>query len=408
MGSAFRRHLRWAVDERWRLVHLGSRYLRERIIRFTRLDVARRLRFRADAARDLLRYDLAATLYEEALRFVPGDQRLHVQAGHMYKEGNDLERAEMHYRKAERIGPRTADLVLQLGHFCKVAGRVDEAGAAYTEALELRPGWQLPADELRQLGLPPVGSPERPLRNATGAIVGELLPHGPRTPPGQYDAFHLKRLGVGRARARYGTAKILRGIEAIHGSFVSAAELTTLQILVDGKLFHAEPLYPFDIEGAGAARRKYCFNAWCDFSSLPPGDVLLDLLAIDTQGRVIRKRQEKAVIVLPLPEAAHPQSDALVALPAYEGPIEQAINARPSMVRPAERHLLREPVRTVLVQRVDQLGDMVCSLPAVERLRSLFPAARVIGLRHCCQRGPRPKLRALRRDRHRPLQRGGA
>jgi ADP-heptose:LPS heptosyltransferase len=42
--------------------------------------------------------------------------------------------------------------------------------------------------------------------------------------------------------------------------------------------------------------------------------------------------------------------------------------------------LLPDPVRTILVQRVDQLGDLVCSVPAIRRLRELFPDAKLIGL----------------------------
>jgi ADP-heptose:LPS heptosyltransferase len=50
------------------------------------------------------------------------------------------------------------------------------------------------------------------------------------------------------------------------------------------------------------------------------------------------------------------------------------------MARSAERTLLSAPVRTVLVQRVDQLGDLVASVPAIRRLRTLLPHARMIGL----------------------------
>ena len=42
--------------------------------------------------------------------------------------------------------------------------------------------------------------------------------------------------------------------------------------------------------------------------------------------------------------------------------------------------MLADPIRAILVQRVDQLGDLVCSVPALRRLREAFPQARLIGL----------------------------
>src|SRR5262249_26359355 len=59
---------------------------------------------------------------------------------------------------------------------------------------------------------------------------------------------------------------------------------------------------------------------------------------------------------------------------------EEQINSRPSMIRPAKRMLFVMPPRNVLIQRVDQLGDMVISVPALRRLRELLPEARLVGL----------------------------
>jgi ADP-heptose:LPS heptosyltransferase len=84
------------------------------------------------------------------------------------------------------------------------------------------------------------------------------------------------------------------------------------------------------------------------------------------------------LVTAPLQEADYPDSDALVA--AGAGSVEAWVNSRPSMVRTVNRSLLPTPVRSVLVQRVDQLGDLVCSVPAIRRLRELFPDARLIGL----------------------------
>ena len=59
-------------------------------------------------------------------------------------------------------------------------------------------------------------------------------------------------------------------------------------------------------------------------------------------------------------------SDAIVGPFTSDGRrLEAQIDAAPSMVRPAARGLLPRLPETILVQRVDQLGDMVCSVPAL-------------------------------------------
>jgi ADP-heptose:LPS heptosyltransferase len=74
------------------------------------------------------------------------------------------------------------------------------------------------------------------------------------------------------------------------------------------------------------------------------------------------------------------QSDAFVASAPDTASVEDAVNAQPSMIRPVQRRILPDPVRTILVQRVDQLGDLVCSVPAIRRLREIFPQAKLVGL----------------------------
>jgi ADP-heptose:LPS heptosyltransferase len=92
-------------------------------------------------------------------------------------------------------------------------------------------------------------------------------------------------------------------------------------------------------------------------------------------------RRERVVIAAPLPEAQFPECDALVSLAGSDPrPADEQINSRPSVVRPPKRALSDEPFRNVLVQRTDQLGDMVNSIPAMRRLRELLPGAHIVGL----------------------------
>ena len=118
---------------------------------FLRRHAFRRLRGRADAARDNREYMKAALFYEKVLSRAPDDAAIYVQCGHMFKEAGELDRAEQHYNKARALVPNDPDLALQFGHFYKVAGRLDEAERSYRRAAELMPGAAEPVDELAGL-----------------------------------------------------------------------------------------------------------------------------------------------------------------------------------------------------------------------------------------------------------------
>ena len=57
--------------------------------------------------------------------------------------------------------------------------------------------------------------------------------------------------------------------------------------------------------------------------------------------------------------------------------METAIIDAPAQLRPAARSLFDRPIRRILAVRVDQLGDVSATLPAIVRLRELFPEAKV-------------------------------
>ena len=59
---------------------------------------------------------------------------------------------------------------------------------------------------------------------------------------------------------------------------------------------------------------------------------------------------------------------------------EDAVLAMPAELRAARRTLFDRPIRSILVMRGDQLGDVCASLPAFARLRTLFPDAHITAL----------------------------
>jgi ADP-heptose:LPS heptosyltransferase len=369
---------------------------------------------RADMARDSKAYREAAGLYEQALALNPDDAAIHIQCGHMFKEAGVLAKSEEHYRHAQELTPDDADLALQLGHFYKVAGRLRESAAAYARALELEPEWLDPAAELNALhskgfrGQPaapgvgrsePIASVGQPsgavapnfdevvaLAGVLNSLEGLAPEVAPRHPQDLYRTHHecieVHRFGRSE-RSRWGMRRTLRGVEALRGLCISAVPIVELQVTVNGQTIHREgPLegFPLKYEQNNLRLRKYPFNVWYNFETFEEGHYTIDVHCTDAHGR-IREHRELVVIAAPLLPERHPESDGLVSV-SYADPrsLEEQINSQPSMVRPAQRALFAEPPRNVLVVRVDQLGDMVCSVPAIRRLRELLPNSRLVGL----------------------------
>jgi ADP-heptose:LPS heptosyltransferase len=348
-----------------------------------RVRMARRLIARADQAREDRWYQAAALLYEEALRLRPRNAAIHIQCGHMFKEAGHLDAAEAHYAAARRLAPEDPDLALQLGHFFKVAGRLEDSEAAYQRALALQPGWNEPLRELaalRRRGAPPPADKAWDDAPDLDGLVPELFPRGAdMAPTPRADGVYIRRLGARRERSRWGMMPTLRGLEAIRGFCLSGEPVQELRILLqDQEIYRGAP--ETSEIGCPAGQAKYVFNVWFDFSAFAPGLRAVTVRFMGAAGE-LHRHGEHVVIAPALAEAAFPDSDGVVELAPGDarGP-EAQIAARPSMIRPARRRVLPQPVRNVLVMRTDQLGDLITSIPAIRRLRALFPQARLVGL----------------------------
>jgi ADP-heptose:LPS heptosyltransferase len=339
----------------------------------TAASVARRLARQAVAAREAGQFRQAAELYREALLLTPGHARMRVQYGHMLKEAGELAEAERQYQLARRRLTRDADLALQIGHLYKTAGRSGDAADAYRQALSLKPGWAEAQQELARLG----ARPDQAAELAEDVPAPELLPRPgavSRTPADGVEVFHLGSRHV----LGYRGARVLRGVQAVRGACISRAPVAAVQILLDGVELMAGPVEVAALRDAAPGQGKYVFNLWHDFTDAPRGRARLELRLLDAAGRKVAGRREAVVVLDPVSEADHPSSDAVVDAPA--GDLAAAIDARPSMVRPAERSVLNGPVRSILVQRFDQLGDLVVSMPALRRLREIAGDAKLVGL----------------------------
>lgn len=349
-------------------------------------EIARDMILRADTARDARQWQTAALLYAEAARLLPEKAGLRIQAGHMFKEAGIHEDAEAHYQAAVVMQPSDADLALQIGHFYKSSGRPALAAESYRRALTLKPGWDDPRRELAGLDTSGWKAPLEPAFTATlrqDVPLPELVPSAHDTLLVDHqDGVEMRRLGR-RERTLWGIGPTLRGVEAVRGFCISRKPVTEVQLYLNGQLIYRGAVkggYALKYERSDAGPRKYVFNVWYDFSAYAAGWHDLEVRLSDGRSRPLAYR-ERIVIEEPLSERNHAGSDGVVELAAGDDrTVEQQIRGRRSMVREGRRAMLATPPQTILVQRADQLGDVVVSVPAMRRLRALFPDARIVGL----------------------------
>jgi ADP-heptose:LPS heptosyltransferase len=367
-------------------------------------EVARDMIARGEAARDRGDFERAAILFAEAASLLPTRHDLHVQAGHMFKEARNFPSAEDHYRVAAEHMPRDADLALQLGHFFKIAGRLREAVDSYRRALALSPGWSEPQREIEAIeaagwnGQPGARQELLPVQLDPGLrapsrviaadihrlnLAPELAPRPIADGLREFErTVEIRQLGR-RERTYWGTYQTLRGVEAIQGFCVSDKPVLTIMLLLNGQMIYRGGVrggYPM-VHDLHQRTRKYVFNIWLDLTGFAEGRYELEYRGVDIDGRSI-SRIEWVVIAPPIDRPTLPESDSDVPPPDPNDPrsLDEQINSRPSMVRPARRALFREPPRTILIQRPDVLGDLVVSVPALKRLRELFPEAVFVGV----------------------------
>lgn len=330
----------------------------------------------------------------------------------MFKEAGDLAKAEHHYNCAKALTPDDADLALQLGHFYKVAGRPAEAETAYRRAIELDPDWPEPAIQLGrlyQLGWRDHTRPfGEPVNGAASPAARRLLPAGwdgnageawlgikidelllpelaPRPPESMLRGYgeEIRVYWFGHyGRTAWGNRDVVRGVDAIRGYCISATPIVEVRACLSGLRFASvtPKSYTLKYEKYNQDLRKYVFNIWYDFSHFHEGLYDGELYFVDERGGM-RTYTRQIVVAAPLQEEDYPGSDRLVAVVHDDDrSLEEQIHAKPSMVRPALRSPFATPPKNVLIVRVDQLGDMVVSIPALRRLHELLPSARFVGL----------------------------
>lgn len=343
---------------------------------------AARLRFgrpfleRANRHRDRAEWFEAAVGYRRALEWLSWRHDLYVQLGNCLKELGDYRSAVNAYRAVETDEHR-AEAARQIAETDRLASfdalpnaAGDRPDGCATEPLAPWNGRIRAADLPNRIVLDAVES-----RRRLGTLGGDLdtiaadrrLNH-PTIILDQVGAMALTRDGI--------SEPLLAGVVAVRARIAALPQLETVELWlgeVSGATFLSrEPVRSIHQDSALAL---HVLNAWIDSARLPPGRHWLEVRAGDyapATGLFVTVGDPAA------PATGFDQSDAYVPSAGIgdEDPAT-ALLARPAEARPAARSLFDRPIKSVLAIRADQLGDVSMSLPALARLRALFPEARL-------------------------------
>lgn len=336
----------------------------------------------------------ASILFAEALEVGAQTTELEMSCGRAFADAGDYPSAIRHLEIARDLAPGSAAISVEIGRCHRRFGRLQAAEEAFDEAIRHRPVDPDAIGEIASLRAsgwvgrkaPELVGEARPDRGAIAAlaqnyidrarpeIIEELLPEPePALPIETREHIHIQMAGR-IERTEWGFARTLRGIEAVRGLAFSMAGMAEVRVRLNGETIARQaPRGPFPTGPGGCG--KYAFNVWIDFSPFAPGRYELEVMLGDLRGAILAWRE--AVVVAPAPPFE--ASDGWIP-PIGADPPDVAIPRLPTMVRPALRQAGPAVVRSILVQRLDQLGDLILSIPAIGRLREMFPEARLTGL----------------------------
>lgn len=342
----------------------------------------------------------AAKLYRLALLFLPDRHDIIIQAGNCFKEAGSYDLAVKLYDSASRedVG---AEALLQKGDALARGGAATEAVEALEAAMVRgHPQGEARLSEVSQFGLlgsdnkvlkrsGPMRQPfsERYLLNrftrepiSDRSWLGDLnrSAQGKGVGVGVFWRDHIAFTQIGwlRLRTRGRAEPILSGVVAVRARIVSRKAIEKVSLFIGGRLI-AEGEVSF-VQEHETGRNLYATNMWIDTNKLPLGRKSLSL-SVFSEGEKTLSASAVVNIARPPKDFDPFRSDAYVpsAASVEANEVARAVAGRPPEVRSAKRSSIPARARNVLVMRVDQLGDLSASLPAFQRLRSLYPDARL-------------------------------
>lgn len=371
-------------------------------VRWARRRVGRSIIRMANAKRNAAYWKQAGNLYRFALFVVPERHDVAVQAGNCFKEAGCYDLALEFYGKATGQAQQ-AEALLQKGDALIRGGAAAEAIVAIEAAHRLghpRAGARLA--EVSQFGL--IGAAEVA---DTGVLLNQPFSerfflnrltrgrkrdrrwlrsldrtsHETADDLGIFWRDHMAFLQVGWLRVRHGgrNEPLLAGIVAIRARIVSNCDIQTVYLSLGGCEISSG--HAVEVRAHDNGRRLYSVNLWLDASALPVGRKAMTLTSVNVEGK---KNAIKTIVNVVHVSPGFDIKDTDAFVPSASRPVlgdaGGLVGERPAQVRSASRRLFDTPVHEILAMRVDQLGDLSASLPALHRLRELFPQAKITAL----------------------------
>lgn len=166
---------------------------------------------------------------------------------------------------------------------------------------------------------------------------------------------------------------LLMGVIAVRGRIVSEYPLTLVELKLNTQVVATAT--PVLVKRRKSNQWLYITNIWLDCNRVAPSRQILTLTAKDIRGAPLSVSAPVSIVYTP-PSFDVSDSDAFVPSPihAYDDLTEEVLD-RPAMVRAATRSVFPGEIKRIMAMRVDQLGDVSATLPAMRRLRDLLPEA---------------------------------
>jgi ADP-heptose:LPS heptosyltransferase len=190
----------------------------------------------------------------------------------------------------------------------------------------------------------------------------------------------IEILEVGRRRriGLRGETAVLSACDFVRARIYTRQDIVKLRARIDGRTVAVATPALLPASEPGEPIQAWMANCWMDLSATTPGRHELQLYFEDRVGGY--RSRELDVWVDPSP--ARPDSKpspSIVDLPADVSglTVEERVRNLPSLVLPADRRFFEGELEKILAIRADQLGDVVLSLPAMFKLRELFPQAQL-------------------------------
>ncbi|MGN7997997.1 glycosyltransferase family 9 protein [Sphingomonas sp. 22176] len=342
-----------------------------------------RLRFglpyvrRGDVARERAEWVEAVYQYRRALDWLPWREDLKIQIGNSLKAFGDIEGALASYLSVRDPAQRPKALAEAADAHRREGFRLHSynvtAEPERQDAAALAPPAAITAAALP--GRVRLGDAQ--LRAALGSLM-ERRKAPPRLAGGTIAAIKLDQVGS-MTLSRDGLKEpFLAGVVALRGRVLSVRAANHVELWLgigdDARLIQRVPTKPAETH---AALKLRIFNLWIDSAQLPPGRHWLSIAAgphIERAGLFVTVGSVDSDEEFASSNGYVPSPpDAMLDCDAY-------VEALPAVVRPAARTIFDRDIRSILVMRADQLGDLSASLPAISRLRALFPAASITAL----------------------------